>query len=92
LSEKQHTLKRLSAIYKGDKCAICGLEVSDDNLPAFVFHHVNPENKAMKLSILLGKGLPWSDIKKELDKCLLACANCHQILHATKRHKKILPI
>ena len=92
MHDKHHTLKRLSVIYKGDKCAICGLEATDENLPALVFHHENPTEKAMKVSTLLGKGLSWGDIKKELDKCVLVCANCHQILHAKKRTKKLLPI
>ena len=63
--------------YKGGKCAVCGY---DKCQRALSFHHVNPKEKDFDLS---SRGLTrsWERIKKEIDKCVLLCANCHMELH-----------
>lgn len=61
----------------GDKCAICGFK----NLPICVYqwHHKNPEIKTQAISQMLTRS--WKDIKEEMKKCDLVCANCHRIEH-----------
>ena len=63
--------------YKGGKCAKCGY---DKCQRALSFHHINPKEKDFDLS---SKGLTrsWERIKKEIDKCVLLCANCHMEVH-----------
>lgn len=43
------------------------------------FHHIDPTTKEKDPSqILLRK---WDRLVKELDKCVLLCANCHRLEH-----------
>lgn len=69
-------LKKKSLEYKGSKCSICGYSRC---VAALVFHHTD-ENKEFGIS---SKGLckSWEKVKRELDKCILVCANCHAEIH-----------
>lgn len=62
---------------RGDKCELCGKE--NLPLPCYVFHHIDPEKKEFHVDEIW----LWKEdkIKKELEKCVMVCANCHQILH-----------
>ncbi len=48
---------------------------------ALDFHHRDPKKKDFGLAV---KGLTrsWEKIQKEIDKCVLVCANCHREIHA----------
>lgn len=62
--------------YKGSKCQLCGYSKCKSSLH---FHHVDPSQKNFEIS---GNwGLSWDNIRKELDKCILVCANCHGEIH-----------
>ena len=62
--------------YKGGKCEICKY---DKLIPSvYDFHHKNPDEKDFAIS---GKALAFETLKKEVDKCQLLCANCHNELH-----------
>ena len=61
--------------YKGGKCEICGY---NKNISALEFHHINPKEKAFTVSDTRHS---WNEAQKELDKCILLCANCHRELH-----------
>ena len=50
-------------------------------MEALDFHHINPEEKDFMLSDR-NLILDWNEIKKELDKCILVCSNCHREIHA----------
>ena len=63
--------------YKGGKCEICGY---DKYLGALDFHHLDPAQKDFAISNSnIYKNL--DKLKKELDKCILVCANCHREIH-----------
>ena len=66
--------KRKAVEYKGGKCSLCGY---DKCLTALEFHHVNPKEKE-----LYNSHWTFERNKKELDKCILLCANCHREEHA----------
>ena len=73
--------RKLDAIeYKGCKCERCNLKVEDSHYSVFEFHHLNPLEKDYDWTKLRLR--TWNDIKTELDKCQLLCANCHRIVHA----------
>lgn len=70
-------MKEWALEYKGNKCSICGYST---NLAALEFHHINPEEKDFTLSSQ-NLSSNWEVIKKELDKCVLVCSNCHREIH-----------
>lgn len=69
--------------YKGGKCQICGY---DKCIDALEFHHLNQAEKKFGLSN--GDIRSLAKLKKEADKCILICANCHRELHAKEREKE----
>jgi len=74
-----HTLKKKELIkYKGGKCINCNLESNDENYVVFDFHHLDPSKKEMSVKVV-NKGL--DKLKKEADKCMLLCSNCHRLEH-----------
>jgi hypothetical protein len=74
-------LKARAIEYKGGRCALCGYDRCN---AALEFHHVDRRTKAFGLS---RKGIirSWGSIKKEIDKCLLVCSNCHREVEAGAR-------
>lgn len=63
--------------YKGGKCQVktCGYNKCYDSLS---FHHINPNEKDFALS---RKSYSFERLKKEVDKCVLVCNNCHGEIH-----------
>lgn len=68
-------LKKQAVDYKGGKCMICGYNKC---IKALEFHHIDPNEKDFSLSSV---SKCFETIKKELDKCILLCANCHREEH-----------
>ena len=52
-------------------------------MSALAFHHKNPTKKDFSIS-RNGVTNSWNSVKKELDKCILMCHNCHSELHETQ--------
>ena len=61
--------------YKGGKCCICGYNQCDSALD---FHHLR--DKAFTISRARSRSL--NNLKKEADKTILVCRNCHAEIHA----------
>lgn len=74
LKRRRKHLKMLAFAYMGGACCDCGYS---SNLGAIEFHHLDPKEKKSAISATK----TWSDIKKELDKCVMLCANCHRERH-----------
>ena len=68
-------IKEKSIKYLGGKCSAnnCGYNKCKS---ALEFHHLNPKEKEFTISG--SHCYSWGRIKKELDKCILLCANCHR--------------
>jgi predicted HNH restriction endonuclease len=67
--------------YKGSKCENCGYEGNEGNISVMEFHHTDPNQKEFGI----GDGIKsWESMKKEVDKCILLCSNCHRIKHSEK--------
>jgi hypothetical protein len=66
--------------YKKDKCcAICGYKEHTEILQ---FHHTN-KDKSFDIGSAIGNKKD-EIIKKEMDKCILLCPNCHDWIHYSK--------
>jgi hypothetical protein len=64
--------------YKGGKCEICGY---NKMIPgAYDFHHKNPDEKDFGIASA-GHIRSLQKLKKEVDKCILVCRNCHAEIH-----------
>lgn len=68
-------LKQKAVEYKGGMCECCGY---DRTIEALEFHHRNPKEKDFNPS---GKSISWEKMKKEIDKCVMVCTNCHREIH-----------
>ena len=79
---RKKLLKQRAVKYKGGKCQICGYDKCEN---ALVFHHLDPKQKDFAIGQKYNLG--WPQLKKELDKCILLCANCHAEEHAKGQHK-----
>jgi DNA invertase Pin-like site-specific DNA recombinase len=69
--------------YKGGCCEKCGYNKSEQ---ALQFHHINPDEKDFTIS---GKSYSFERMKKEVDKCIMVCANCHIEIHEEERNNNI---
>lgn len=73
---RRYVAKLQAVEYLGGKCMKCPYQ---GNIAAFDFHHRDGSTKEFTLSGCAHRS--WEDIKKELDKCDLLCANCHRLEH-----------
>jgi hypothetical protein len=65
------------------RCVDCG-----QSHPATLhFHHRNAEDKVFNISDAVYKGFGLDRIKKEMQKCIVLCANCHAKQHYNVRNK-----
>lgn len=73
VTKRRRKVKRLLVADFGGKCIVCGY---DRCVQALQFHHLDRDTKEFGIS---GKGntLKYENLKKEADKCILVCANCH---------------
>jgi len=77
VDKRRKMIRKMAVEYKGYKCAICGY---DKCLQALEFHHIDSNSKDFGISAKRYTR-SWESVKKELDKCILLCANCHRELH-----------
>ena len=77
VSERRKRTKEMALEYLGGKCALCGYSRCKG---ALHFHHTIADDKGFGIS---EKGITraWDKVKKELEKCVLVCANCHREIH-----------
>jgi len=77
--QKRRRIVRDKAIdYKGGHCQVCGYSNCRE---ALEFHHLDAHWKDFGISDR-GYTRSWTRIVKELDKCVLLCANCHREVHS----------
>ncbi len=79
-NQKLRGLKRKyeAVLARGGKCERCGY---DKNISALDFHHINPDEKKFEIDIRKFSNTNLEDLQKEIDKCILLCANCHREEH-----------
>ena len=79
--KRRDKVKELAVEYKGGKCEICGYNKC---IQALEFHHKDPAQKDFGIGAK-GYTRSWEKIQKELDKCIMVCANCHREIHEELR-------
>lgn len=77
VQRRRHKIKEMAIEYKGGCCQCCGYSKSKR---ALEFHHLDPTEKDFNISHK-GHSRSWERVKKELDKCILLCSNCHAEIH-----------
>ena len=60
----------------GRECSICGYSRCE---AALEWHHLNPLEKDIEPRKVFSRN--WESVIRELDKCILLCANCHREAH-----------
>jgi len=63
--------------YKGGKCEVDTCKYNK-SVWSMGFHHQDPKEKDFNIS---GKSYSFERLKKEVDKCVLLCGNCHGEVH-----------
>jgi transcription elongation factor Elf1 len=81
VSDRRRKVKKLAIDYKGGKCVRCGY---NKYIGALEFHHTDSNEKDFNIS-KSGHSISWERVKKELDKCILVCSNCHAEIHEELR-------
>ena len=66
---------------KNHKCARC----NNADVRVLEFHHPNRKEKKFGIAVAFYNHLGLERIKKEAEKCVILCANCHRILHSEER-------
>ena len=72
VSKRRKAIRQKAIEHKGGKCQLCGYKKCTE---ALEFHHF--DNKSFGIS-QKGYTRSWENVEKELDKCILLCANCHR--------------
>lgn len=74
---RRQEFKQRAVAYLGGSCSKCGYARC---LKALEFHHMDPLTKDFEVS-KDSASRTWEKVEKELDKCILVCANCHREIH-----------
>lgn len=69
--------QRLQGIIGEITCVNCGYSKC---FGAIEFHHIDPESKSKCVKTMTNR--PEEELKEELAKCVMVCANCHREIHA----------
>lgn len=78
VSKCRRKRKAVLVEYKGGKCELCGYNKC---IAALEFHHKDHTKKEFGLA-KSGITRSLEATKKEVDKCMLVCSNCHKEIHS----------
>ncbi len=76
-AKRRKRIRDMALQCKGGKCELCGYSRCTRALD---FHHRNPATKLFAISAD-GCTRSWERVRKEVEKCILVCANCHREIH-----------
>lgn len=84
LSTRKAKIAELGRIKCQVGCADCGYNT---HAIALDFHHIRGP-KLLNISSAVGYQYAWSSVLQEIKKCIVLCANCHRIRHATNKSQR----
>ena len=76
--KRRRRIRQMAVEYKGGRCEVCGYDRCPE---ALEFHHKGDTTKEFGISEK-GYTRSWVAVQRELDKCVMLCANCHREVHA----------
>jgi hypothetical protein len=77
VTRRLQKIKRTLVDEAGGCCCVCAYDRCIINLH---FHHVDPDKKSFAMTVAIGKSI--ATFRKEAEKCVLVCANCHGEIEA----------
>ncbi len=78
VKQRKRDIKAWLNSYKSTlTCSRC----SESHPACLEFHHRNPAEKEINLSWVVSWGWSIERIEREIDKCIVLCANCHRKQH-----------
>ncbi|HVY35661.1 MAG TPA: hypothetical protein VG982_00040 [Candidatus Paceibacterota bacterium] len=77
VKKRRKKIREMAREYKGGKCTLCGYNKCPR---ALSFHHLDSKKKDFGVAAR-GFTRSWEKVRKEIDKCILLCANCHMEVH-----------
>lgn len=78
VARRRRDVKAIVVREAGGSCLLCGYNRC---VAALHFHHVNPKDKRFHVA-LRGAARSLERVRKEVQKCVLLCANCHAEVEA----------
>ena len=78
----QERKQAINDIKQECKCQKCG----ESRHYVLDFHHIDPSQKDFTISRMSANRNDMEDIKKEIEKCVVLCANCHREFHYLNEH------
>ena len=63
-------------------CQKCG----DKRSYVLDYHHIDPQTKEATIARITSNNNKMNDIQKEIEKCVILCANCHREYHYFKNN------
>ena len=78
VTKRRKKIREMAVEHLGGKCHLCGYNRS---ISALDIHHLNASKKSFGIS-QSGCTRSWERVKREIEKCVLICANCHREVHA----------
>lgn len=67
------------------KCNVC----SENRYWVLEWHHLDPNQKDFNIGNVVNSGYSIETIKKEIEKCICVCANCHRDIHYQNKKQTI---
>ncbi len=64
----------------------CKCQCGESHIATLDFHHIDPMKKEFQITNVVHRGWSIPKIKKEVEKCIVMCANCHRKLHWNIKH------
>ena len=80
----ERVVKAVKELGKELKCCICGYDKCVSSLD---FHHLDPSQKDIGVGQM--RGHSFQRIKREIEKCVVLCKNCHSEVHAGVTELKV---
>jgi transposase-like protein len=78
VARRRRRIKKLLVEQAGGECVLCGYNKC---ISALEFHHLDPKSKSFGLA-QHGATRALQEVRREAEKCLLVCANCHAEIEA----------